>query len=225
MENGGPEDFSIARNQKDGNVPQKNENSDTINNYDTKLASLDGEDSSTHPNVKSVISNDLEELQPNVKNLSAQLANCNTEKMFLFFNYTFPKRLKIKYVSPSKMDPTELPSTGKWGSFSGKTSTTDRIARFGEINQDCLFTKINQKFIGPTIQKVEIFDGNGQIQTPKTYYDATENWYFLVTLKDDPIPKGGRTRKRHHKRSRMRSHKKRKTRTRGTKRRLSQTKR
>jgi hypothetical protein len=87
---------------------------------------------------------------------------------------------------------------------------------------------VSKIFTNPQIEKVEIFDGNGNIQTPETYKNAKEDWYFLVTLGEEPT-KGGRTRKRHYKGGRMRSHKRIKMRTRGPKtkrtRRFSQTKR
>jgi hypothetical protein len=169
-------------------------------------------------------------IQLNNETLRMEVANCLTEKKSLNEYFTFPKRLKIKYVvsTSSNKVPTDLPSTGTWGSFRGKTSTTDRIQPWGEDKPDSVYSKMNEKFTNPDIQTVEIFNGDGNIQTPETYKNATENWYFLVTLGAEPVFKGGRTRKRQHKRGPMRSHKKRKTNTRcyrtKRQRRLSQTK-
>jgi len=179
--------------------------------------SFDSEDSSTYFNF-----DENSGIQSNEETLRTEVANCLTEKKSLSDYFTFPKRLKIKYVSPGKKAPTDLPSTGTWGSFRGKTSTTDRIQPWGEDKPDSVYSKMNEKFTNPDIQTVEIFNGDGNIQTPEAYKNATENWYFLVTLGSDPSPKGGRTRKKGHKGGRMRSHKKIKMRIRG---RQSQTKR
>ena len=164
-------------------------------------------------------------VQSNEKPLRAEEANCPAEKKFLSDYFTFPKKLKIKYVSPNNDVPTDLPSTGIFGSI--KVSTTNRI-KAEERNTDNVYSKVSKIFTNPRIEKVEIFDSADRIQTPETFKNAKEEWYFLVTLEIDPV-KGGRTRKRHPKRARVRSQKKRKMRIlkRRTKRprRFSQTKR
>lgn len=192
-------------------------NRDASKNYNKSVRSFDSNDSSEYFNL-----DESSGIQSNEETLRTEVANCLTEKKSLNEYFTFPKRLKIKYVSPGKKAPTDLPSTGTWGSFRGKTSTTDRIQPWGEDKPDSVYSKMNEKFTNPDIQTVEIFNGDGNIQTPEAYKNATENWYFLVTLGSDPLPKGGRTRKKGHKGGRMRSHKKIKMRIRG---RRSQTKR
>ena len=136
---------------------------------------------------------------------------CLAEKKSLFEYFTFPKKLKIKYVSASNNSPTDLPSTGFFGSIKGAASTTDRIR--GE-ESDNVYSKVAKKFTN-TIQKVEISNGRS-IENPSTnYMKATEDWYFLVTLEGNPVPvtRGGRTQKRQQKRGgrRKSSQKKRKT--------------
>ena len=136
---------------------------------------------------------------------------CLAEKKSLFEYFTFPKKLKIKYVSASNNSPTDLPSTGFFGSIKGAASTTDRIR--GE-ESDNVYSKVAKKFTN-TIQKVEISNGRS-IENPSTnYMKATEDWYFLVTLEGNPVPvtRGGRTQKRQQKRGgrRRSSQKKRKT--------------
>lgn len=149
---------------------------------------------------------------------------CVEQKKELSEYFTFPNKLKIRYVSPNNSIPTDLPSTGFFGS--NKASTTDRI-RGEEPNTDNVYSKVSKIFTNPDIKKVEVYNVNRRIQTPETYKSAKEDWYFLVTLGKEPT-KGGRTRKRHPKGGRMRSQKKRKMRTRGRRtkrRRFSQTKR
>jgi hypothetical protein len=140
---------------------------------------------------------------------------CLAEKKTLFEYFTFPKKLKIKYVSPNNRNPTDLPSTGTWGSFTGKTSTTDRIK--GGEKSDNVYSKVAAKFTN-LIQKVEISNGLSIVNQSTDYMKATEDWYFLVTLEGNPVPvtKGGRTQKRQQKRGgrRRSSQKKRKTHTR-----------
>lgn len=169
-----------------------------------------------------------EDLHNDFERLVDERDACLADKKFLYEYFTFPKRLKIKYVVSTSQDKTlkDLPSTGRWGKLTGKTSTTDRIQPLEEDKPDSVYYKLNEKFTNPNIQKVEIFNGDGRLQTPETYKNATENWYFLVTLGAEPVFKGGRTRKRHPQRGGMRSHKKRKMRTRGRRtKRLSLTKR
>ena len=142
---------------------------------------------------------------------SQEVATCLAEKKSLFEYFTFPKKLKIKYKFPGNDNPTDLPSTGFFGSMKGSTSTTDRI-KGKESETDNVYTKVSKKFTNP-ITQVEISNGQN-IVNPSDYVNATENWYFLVTLQGAPVPVtgGGRTRKRRHKIRRVRSHKKRKTR-------------
>jgi hypothetical protein len=151
---------------------------------------------------------------------------CIADKKFLIEYFTFPKKLKIKYVGPNNIS-TDLPSTGFFGSMKGSTSTTDRI-KGKESETDNVYTKVSTKFKNP-ITQVEIRNGQNIIVNPSEYVNATEDWYFLVTLGGDLVARGGRTRKRHPQRGRMRSQKKRKMRIlkRRTKRprRFSQTKR
>jgi hypothetical protein len=151
---------------------------------------------------------------------------CIADKKFLIEYFTFPKKLKIKYVGPNNIS-TDLPSTGFFGSMKGSTSTTDRI-KGKESETDNVYTKVSTKFKNH-ITQVEIRNGQNIIVNPSEYVNATEDWYFLVTLGGDPVARGGRTRKRHPQRGRMRSQKKRKMRIlkRRTKRsrRFSQTKR
>jgi hypothetical protein len=160
---------------------------------------------------------------------SQEVATCLAEKKSLFDYFTFPKKLKIKYVGPNNVS-TDLPSTGFFGSMKGSTSTTDRI-KGKESETDNVYTKVSKKFTNP-ITQVEIRDGQNTIVNPSDYVNATENWYFLVTLQGVPIPVagGGRTRKRpNKKKGRRSSHKKRKMRIRGRRtkrpRRFSLTKR
>ena len=217
-----PQSNQYAPAKKSSDTGQSYGNRDASENYNKSVGSFDSEDYSTYFNL-----DENSGIQSNEETLRTEVANCLTEKKSLNEYFTFPKRLKIKYVSPGKKAPTDLPSTGTWESFRGKTSTTDRIQPWGEDKPDSVYSKMNEKFTNPDIQTVEIFNGDGNIQTPETYKNATENWYFLVTLGAEPVFKGGRTRKRHPKGGLMRSHKKRKMRTRGRRtkrRRFSQTK-
>lgn len=153
----------------------------------------------------------IEGSEKEVSTLRQELANCLSKTKSLYEYFTFPKKLKIKYVYPDNNIPTNLPSTGIFGS--NKTSTTDRI-KAEEPNTDNVYSKVSKIFTNPQIKKVEICDLNQTIQSPEIFMNAKDDWYFLVTLNTKPVI-GGRTRKRKHKRGLMCSQKKRKMRTRG----------
>ena len=118
---------------------------------------------------------------------------CEAEKKVLYEYFTFPKRLQIKYKSPLVQEVKNLPSTG----YFNRTSTTDRIKNYVE-DKDSVYSKIKLKINSPSISSVDIYDERGQqVRSPDKYQNVTENWYFLVTLLDEPVLRGGgRTLKR-----------------------------
>ena len=132
------------------------------------------------------------------------VAKCQAEKKVLYEYFTFPKRLQIKYKSPSVPEATNLPSTGIWKS---KTSTTDRIKNYVE-DKDSVYSKIKYTFNDPMIGSVDIYDERGrQVKDPDKYKNVTETWYFLVELLNEPVLRGGgRTRKRRPKKRGRRKH-------------------
>jgi hypothetical protein len=181
-------------------------NNDNATRGTSRVSSFDSADSLNYKD--SSTNNELDRVQ-------GEKNACLAEKKTLFEYFTFPKKLKIKYVSPNNRNPTDLPSTGTWGSFTGKTSTTDRIK--GGEKSDNVYSKVAAKFTN-LIQKVEISNGLSIVNPSTNYMKATEDWYFLVTLEGNPVPvtRGGRTQKRQQKRGgrRRSSQKKRKTHTR-----------
>ena len=157
----------------------------------------------------------------------------SSQEMLNTENFIFKIPLKIKYALDSNWENLNyLPSTGsKFNIFSDKQSQTKRIA--GGVDSVDSKTKYNlqnhPRFKNYVLENsIKVCDGNGVIQRPENWVNATKNWYFRVNF----IIKnriGGRTRKRHPKIGRMRSHKRIKMRIRGRRtkrpRRLSETKR